>query len=160
MTQELGRSAQRVQEALNAFGADFQVIVMPADTRTSAQAAAAVGCEIAQIAKSVVFRGMASGQGVMVVASGANRVDEKKVAALVGEPIGKADADFVREKTGFVIGGVAPVAHAEKLKILVDEDLVRLEEIWAAAGAPNTLFRLSGPRLAEITGGTVGDVKA
>ncbi len=156
---ELGRSARRVQEVLAARGFDFQVREFPESTRTSAEAAAAVGCELGQIAKSLVFRAKVSGKPVLVIASGANRVDEKTVAALIGEKIGRADADFVREKTGFSIGGVPPIAHREAPVTLIDADLLAFEEVWAAAGTPNAVFRLKPEDLAGLTGGRVADVK-
>ena len=157
---ELKASAGRVRAAIAARGFDFEVREFPAGTRTSAQAAAAVGCEIGQIAKSMVFRAVDRGRPVLVVASGANRVDEAKVAALVGEGIGRADPDFVREKTGFAIGGVPPVGHDETPLILIDRDLLAFAEVWAAAGTPNAVFRLNPADLAELTGGRVADVKA
>jgi prolyl-tRNA editing enzyme YbaK/EbsC (Cys-tRNA(Pro) deacylase) len=107
-----------------------------------------------------VFRGQSSQRAILVIASGANRVDEGKVAALVSEPVGRADADFVRQRTGFAIGGVAPVAHAEPLTILIDEDLMRWPEIWAAAGHPYTVFKLTPDDLVRLTGGRVAAVRA
>ena len=121
--------------------------------------AAAIGCTVAQIAKSVVFRLPASDRAVVVIASGVNRVDEGKVAALLGEAIGKADANFVRAATGFVIGGVPPVGHAQPVRILVDEDLLGFAEIWAAAGTPNAVFPLTPAELLRITGGTAAAIK-
>lgn len=146
--------ARRVQDLL---GPDFEVVEFDASTRTSAEAAAAIGCDVAQIAKSLVFR-TASGRPVLVVASGVNRVDEKKVGALIGETIGRADADFVRAATGFPIGGVAPVGHTTALDIVIDEDLRRFDAIWAAAGTPNAVFRLTADKLAAITGGRFADI--
>jgi prolyl-tRNA editing enzyme YbaK/EbsC (Cys-tRNA(Pro) deacylase) len=155
----LSASAQRVQDALAKHGLDLEVKEFGASTRTAADAAAAIGCAVAQIAKSILFRATKSNRPVLVVASGVNRVDEKKVAALVGEPLGKADADFVRDRTGFVIGGVPPVGHAEKVATYVDEDLLVLPELWAAAGTPNAVFRLTPGDLVRITGGTVARTK-
>jgi len=126
--------------------------------RTSADAARVVGCELAQIAKSLVFRAERTGRAVMVIASGAHRVDEARIAELIGEPIGRADPDFVREHTGQPIGGVAPLAHARPLEMLVDEDLLRLELLWAAAGHPNALFRLTPEQLVRMTSGRVARV--
>jgi prolyl-tRNA editing enzyme YbaK/EbsC (Cys-tRNA(Pro) deacylase) len=136
------------------------VVALEQSARTSAQAASAVGCRVDQIAKSLVFRGEHSQRAVLVIASGANRVDEHKVAALIAEPVGRADADFVRQRTGFAIGGVAPVAHAEPLTILIDEDLLQWAEIWAAAGQPNTVFKLTPADLVRLTGGRVAEVKS
>ncbi len=147
-------SALKVQAAL---GERFAVLEFDASTRTAEDAAAAIGCTVAQIAKSLVFRS-GSGRAVLVVASGVNRVDEKKVAALIGEPIGRADADFVREATGFAIGGVPPVGHRTAPVALIDEALMAFGEIWAAAGTPNAVFRLTPADLVALTGGTVGAI--
>src|SRR5580704_19718159 len=133
-------SALKVQAAL---GERFEVLEFDASTRTAAEAAAAIGCEVAQIAKSLIFRGGTSGRAVLIIASGADRVDEKKAAAAIGEPIGRADADFVREATGFAIGGVPPVGHKMPPVVLIDEALMAFGEIWAAAGTPNAVFRLT-----------------
>src|SRR5437870_987820 len=125
-----------------------------------AEAAQAVGCRVDQIAKSLVCRATRSQRAVLVVASGANRVDELKIAGLLAEPIARADADFVRARTGYAIGGVAPIAHAEPLTILIDEDLMQWPEIWAAAGHPNTVFKLTPADLVRMTGGRVAAVKS
>jgi prolyl-tRNA editing enzyme YbaK/EbsC (Cys-tRNA(Pro) deacylase) len=157
---DLGPSVRRVQEALAAAGGGHTVVALEQSARTSAQAASAVGCKVDQIAKSLVFRGEQSQRAVLVITSGSNRVDEHKVAVLIAEPIGRADADFVRQRTGFAIGGVAPIAHAEPLTILIDEDLMRWPEIWAAAGHPNTVFKLTPADLVRMTGGRVAEVKS
>jgi prolyl-tRNA editing enzyme YbaK/EbsC (Cys-tRNA(Pro) deacylase) len=157
MTAPLSAAAQRVQHALDARGLGHQVVEFAQTTRTSAEAAAAVGCTVAQIAKSIVFRS-AGGAPVLVIASGPNRVDESKVAALLGEAIGKADAEFVRAATGFVIGGVPPLGHAVPIRTLIDQDLLAFETIWAAAGTPNAVFRLTPQALVTMTGGTPADV--
>jgi prolyl-tRNA editing enzyme YbaK/EbsC (Cys-tRNA(Pro) deacylase) len=149
-------SALRVQAVL---GEKYEVLEFDAGTRTAADAAAAIGCTVAEIAKSLVFWGVASGRAVLVVASGANRVDERKVAALIGEKISRADAEFVRAKTGFAIGGVPPVGHAEPPLTLIDADLMLFETIWAAAGTPNAVFRLKPGDLEELTGGRLAEVK-
>lgn len=159
MNPQLTASAQKVQDALALHGVDLQVVEMPSSTRTATDAAASIGCTVAQIAKSLIFRSKETDRPVLVIASGVNRVDEKKVAALIGEAIGKADADFVRARTGFVIGGVPPVGHAETPITLIDADLLAFDEIWAAAGTPNAVFRLLPAELVAITGGTVADVK-
>ena len=159
MTGPSKASARRVQEALAARGFGFDVREFPESTRTSEEAAAAIGCAVAQIAKSLVFRAAQSGRPVLIIASGSNRVDEKKAAALLGEKIKRADPDFVRDKTGFAIGGVPPVGHREPPAVLIDEDLLGHDEIWAAAGTPNAVFRLKPADLAPMTGGTVGDLK-
>lgn len=152
-------SARRVQEAIEAAGFDFQVRQFPDSTRTSEEAAAAIGCDVAQIAKSLIFRAKESGRPVLVMASGANRVDEKAVGRLLGEKLGRADADFVRRATGFAIGGVPPVGHSETPVTFVDADLMELAEIWAAAGTPNAVFRLTPTELVALTGGAVADLK-
>ena len=159
MSGALKGSAQRVQAALDAHGLAAEVREFPASTRTSAEAAAAIGCSVGQIAKSLVFRARESDRVVMVIASGANRVDEKAVAARLGEPIGRADADFVRERTGYAIGGVPPVGHREPLPTLIDRDLLGFDEIWAAAGTPNAVFRLRPADLVALTGGDVADIR-
>lgn len=160
MNPQLSPSAQRVQDALAAYGVDLRVVEMPQSTRSAADAAAALGCAVAQIAKSLIFRGKSSDRALLVIACGINRVDERKVAGLVNETIGKADAEFVRQRTGFVIGGVPPVGHSEALTTLIDADLLAFDEIWAAAGTPNAVFRLRPADLIAITGGRVADVKA
>jgi prolyl-tRNA editing enzyme YbaK/EbsC (Cys-tRNA(Pro) deacylase) len=148
-------SIQRVQEALRALGLDHEVLDLGQSARTAADAARAVGCRVDQIAKSLVFRLRDSGRPLLVVTSGVNRVDEAKVGAVVGEPLERADADFVRVETGFAIGGVAPIGHAKPVVTLIDEHLLRFEEIWAAAGHPNTVFRLTPDDLVTMTGGRV-----
>ena len=154
----LSTGARRVQEELRARGFAGEVLEFDVAMRTSADAARVVGCEVAQIAKSLVFRAAQSGRAVMVIASGKNRVDEAKVGELLGEPIGRADPKFVREHTGQPIGGVAPIAHARPLEMLVDENLLRLDSVWAAAGHPNALFRLTPDELVRMTGGRVAHV--
>ena len=144
-------TALRVQSLLHEAGLDVQVVEFEQPTRTSAEAASAIGCSVAEIAKSVVFKGKESGMAVVIVASGANRVCEKKVAALVGEKLGRADADFVRESTCFVIGGVSPLGHAKPVKLVLDEDLLQFQEIWAAAGTPFSVFPLTPEKLLRIT---------
>jgi len=153
-------SIQRVREALRAMGGAHEVVDLGLSARTAADAARAVGCRVDQIAKSLVFRGENTQSAVLVITSGVNRVDERRVAGLVAEPVARADADFVRARTGFAIGGVAPVAHAEPLTILIDEDLMQWPEIWAAAGHPNTVFKLTPADLVQMTGGRVTSVKS
>jgi prolyl-tRNA editing enzyme YbaK/EbsC (Cys-tRNA(Pro) deacylase) len=148
-------SVARVREALARLGLEAEIREFDASTRTSADAAAAIGCTVAQIAKSVIFRAKTAGQPVLVIASGVNRVDEKKLEAAVGDRIGRADADFVRATTGFAIGGVAPVGHTGPVRIFIDQDLNQYAEIWAAAGSPNAVFRLTPADLQRVTGGTV-----
>jgi prolyl-tRNA editing enzyme YbaK/EbsC (Cys-tRNA(Pro) deacylase) len=137
----------------------LQVVEMPDTTRSAAEAAEAIGCSVGQIAKSLVFKTRNCQEPVLVIASGANRVDEKKVGALLGEEISKADADFVRQKTGFAIGGVPPVGHNQPITTFIDQDVLVFDEIWAAAGTPNAVFRLTGDDLVRATGGQVIGVK-
>ncbi len=155
MTNPLSPSALRVQQALQAQGFDLQVLELPDSTRTAMDAAQAVGCQVGQIVKSLIFKAKRSGRPVLVVASGANRVNERIIEELIAEPLGKADADFVRQHTGFAIGGVPPVGHLETLLTFIDQDLLQYSEIWAAAGTPNAVFRLSPADLARMTGGKV-----
>ena len=159
MENELSSSARRVQQALADKGMQLKVVELPGSTRTAGDAAQAVGCQVAQIAKSLVFRGKASGAAVLVIASGANRVDEKKLARLLSEPVEKPDADFVRQTTGFVIGGVPPVGHIEPLRTFIDVDLLDHACIWAAAGTPHALFALTPGDLLKMTTGQVAEIK-
>lgn len=151
----LSSSAQKVQEALNLKGLTLEVVELPASTRSAAEAAIAVGCTLGQIVKSLVFRGLDSDRPILVETSGSNRVDEAKLSAQLGERVGKADAEFVRQRTGFAIGGVPPVGHAENLLTFIDQDLLQYAEIWAAAGTPNAVFRLTPNDLVHVTGGQV-----
>lgn len=154
----LSPSAQRVADALAAAGVTTTIVEYDVPARTSAEAAAVLGCTVAQIAKSLVFRA-ASGAPVLVIASGANRVDEAKVAAELGEPIGKADAAFVRECTGYAIGGIPPLGHARPLTTLVDRDLLQYEVVYAAGGTPHAMFPLSPAELVRVAGGGVANVR-
>jgi prolyl-tRNA editing enzyme YbaK/EbsC (Cys-tRNA(Pro) deacylase) len=149
------RTAQLIRDA----GVDARVVEFESPTRTSAEAAAAIGCSVAEIAKSIVFRGRHSGQAVVVVASGDNRVSEAKVAAALGEPLARADAEFVRMATGYAIGGVAPIGHAQPVKLLLDEDLQRFATVWAAGGTPYSVFPLTPAELHRLTGARWADVK-
>jgi prolyl-tRNA editing enzyme YbaK/EbsC (Cys-tRNA(Pro) deacylase) len=151
----LSPSAQKVQQALQLMGFELQVVELPGSTRTAVEAAQAVGCQVGQIVKSLIFKAKRSDRPVLVVASGANRVNERLVEELIAEPLGRADADFVRQHTGFAIGGVPPVGHSEPLLTFVDRDLLQYSEIWAAAGTPNAVFRLSPAELVSMTGGQV-----
>jgi prolyl-tRNA editing enzyme YbaK/EbsC (Cys-tRNA(Pro) deacylase) len=159
MAQELKSSALRVQNALQTLGFDCQVVELPDSTRTAKEAAQAIGCGVEQIVKSLIFKGKHSHDPILVVASGTNRVNEKRLGELAGEPIEKADANFVRQRTGFAVGGVAPVGLAEPIKTFIDEDLLLYEEIWAAAGTPFAVFRLTPADLQKMTGGQVVPIK-
>jgi prolyl-tRNA editing enzyme YbaK/EbsC (Cys-tRNA(Pro) deacylase) len=151
-------SAQRVQDALRAAGFPNAVVELPDSARTAVDAAAAVGCDVGQIVKSLLFRAVPSGRAVLVAASGRHRVDEQAVAAVLGEEIARAPAEFVRERTGFAIGGVPPIAHAQPVVTVVDEALLEYERIWAAAGHPHAVFELTPAELVRMTGGTVARV--
>jgi prolyl-tRNA editing enzyme YbaK/EbsC (Cys-tRNA(Pro) deacylase) len=155
MSTSLSASAQRVQDALAALGLPCRVVELPGSTRTAQEAAEAVGCSVAQIVKTLVFRGAQTGKPILVVASGANRVNEARLGELAGEPIAKADAAFVREQTGFAIGGVAPLGHPRPIETYIDADLLQHAEVWAAAGTPNAVFALSPADLQTIAGGSV-----
>lgn len=152
-------SVARVEQALRDLGIEAAIRKFDASTRSAADAAAAIGCQVGQIAKSVIFRSATGNRPVLVIASGSNRIDEKKIAAALGERIGKADADFVRDQTGFAIGGVAPVGHAGPVKVFIDRDLQQYDVIWAAAGSPHAVFALTPAELERITGGQVIDAK-
>lgn len=156
-TSALPESAQRVAELLAGIGHDRPVVMLPATGKTSAEAAAGLGCSVAEIAKSIIFRRVEDDVPVLVIASGSNRVDEAKVAARVGA-LGKADARFVREKTGYAIGGVCPIGHAVKPVMLLDADLFLYESVWAAAGHPHAVFNLTPHQLQAMTGAEVADV--
>jgi len=156
---ELSASAQRVQKALDEAGLRCRVVEHASSARTSAEAATLLGCDVAQIAKSLVFRrGGTEGGAVLVIASGANRVDEAKVAALLSEPIGRADAAFVRQATGYAIGGIPPLGHATPMPVLVDRALTAFDVVYAAGGTPNALFPIAPADLVRASGGTVADV--
>ena len=144
---------------MRSLGFQHDIVELTETTRSAAEAASAVGCEVGQIAKSLVFRGKRSGRPLLVIASGANRVNEKRMAEFLGEPIERATPDFAREKTGFAIGGIPPVGHAESIETFLDEDLLQFSEIWAAAGNPNAVFKLAPPDLKAMTGGRVVQVK-
>lgn len=149
----LPASAQRVQDALRAAGVEASVVELAVAARTSAQAAEALGVEVGQIAKSLVFRAAASGRPVLVVAAGDRRVDERRIAALLGEPIERATPEFVREHSGFAIGGVAPVGHARPMVAFVDASLRRFATLWAAGGTPHCVFPISPSALVQVSGG-------
>ena len=153
----LSATAQRVQDALDAAGVATMIVEYDVPARTSAQAAEVLGCTVGQIAKSLVFKAQ-SGRPVLVIASGANRVDEAKVAALVGEPIGKADATFVREATGYAIGGIPPLGHAQRLVPLIDRDLLAYDVVYAAGGTPHAMFPVTPAALVRVSRGTPADV--
>lgn len=152
-------SAQKVQNTLAALGYTGQVVELEASTRTAVEAAQAVGCEVGQIVKSLVFMLEPGGTAVLVLVSGTNRVHEKHLGRLLGGALARPDADYVREVSGFAIGGIPPVGHKTALKTYLDEDLLQYETIWAAAGTPNAVFPIEPQRLLEISGAQVVNVK-
>jgi prolyl-tRNA editing enzyme YbaK/EbsC (Cys-tRNA(Pro) deacylase) len=152
---ELPDAVQRVANAARAAGLAIDVKVMPASTRTAEDAAAACGCDVAQIVKSLIFKGKASGRPYLLLVSGGNRVNEKAMAATLGEEIVRPDADFVRAATGFAIGGIPPLGHATPLTPWLDEDLLQFGTVWAAAGTPSAVFAVDPKALAAATGATI-----
>ena len=156
---QLSQSAQKIQNLLNSLGYAYTVIEHAESTRTAQEAADRAGCELGQIVKSLIFRGKTSGKPILVLTSGANRVDEKRISGYAGETISRADADFVRTVTGFAIGGVPPIGHAEKMETYLDEDFLSYQTIWAAAGTPNAIFELKTEDLQKMTNGKIVQVK-
>jgi prolyl-tRNA editing enzyme YbaK/EbsC (Cys-tRNA(Pro) deacylase) len=155
MTQTLVKSARSVQEALKLKGLNCKVIQLSESTRTAQEAALTIGCDVAQIVKSLIFK-TTTHKPVLILASGSNRVNEKIIESHVGEKITKADADFAREITGFAIGGIPPVGHKSPIDwIFIDEDLLKYDSVWAAAGTPNAVFNLTSKDLQEMTNGKV-----
>jgi len=155
----LSSSAQKVQDKLNSLGYEYTVVEHAGSTRTAQEAADRAGCELGQIVKSLIFKGTATNKPILVLTSGANRVDEERISEYAGEPIGRAEADFVRSVTGFAIGGVPPVGHSVPMETYVDEDFVQYQTIWAAAGTPNAIFELKTEDLPKMTDGKVVRVK-
>ncbi len=155
----LPEGVERVAALLREIGHDKQIVMLPETGKSAAEAAACLGCDVAEIAKSIVFRRLADDVAVMVVASGADRIDEEKVAALAG-PIGKANARFVKERIGYAIGGVCPIGHVSKTLILIDEKLFEFCSVWAAAGHPHAVFNLTPTQLQAMTGAPVVDARA
>jgi prolyl-tRNA editing enzyme YbaK/EbsC (Cys-tRNA(Pro) deacylase) len=153
----LSSSSQKVQDILNTFNLEHQVFELEVPVKTAQQAADVVGCSVAQIAKSLIFMSE-SGKPVLVIASGINRVNESRVAEIIGESISRATPDFVRSSTGFAIGGIPPVGHAVQPLVVIDQDLLKHTSIWAAAGHPNSLFELNPAHLERMTGGTVASI--
>jgi len=155
----LSTSAQKIQDQLKSLGYDYTVVEHAESTRTAQEAAERAGCELGQIVKSLIFKGKETGKPILVLTSGANRVDEKRISEYAGEAIGRADADFVRTVTGFAIGGVPPIGHAQSMETYLDEDFLEYKTIWAAAGTPNAIFELKTSDLQAMTGGNVVKVK-
>ncbi len=159
MTSQLKDSAQQVQNKLIELGYANKVIELPDSTRTAQEAADTIGCEVAHIAKSIIFRLKNNDKPLLVIACGVNRINEKQINTHLNDNLGKADADFVREHTGFVIGGVPPLGHIESIITLIDEDLLQFRKIWAAAGHPRAVFQLTPEELVQMTKGRVICVK-
>ena len=155
----LSSSAQRIQDELIKLGYDYTVIEAEESTRTAEEAAARVGCEVGQIVKSLIFQGKSSGKAILILTSGANRVDVKRIKSYANEKIGRADPEFVRECTGFAIGGIPPLGHVRSIETYLDEDLLRYEEIWAAGGTPKAVFKMQASDLSRMTGGKIISVK-
>ncbi len=156
----LSSSAQKVHDVLVSRGFNCNVIEFTESTRTAQEAADHAGCTLGQITKSLIFKSKTSHKPILVLTSGSNRVDEKRISEYAGEAIGRADADFVRTATGFAIGGVPPLGHAQEMETYLDEDLLQYKTIWAAAGTPNAIFELTPDDLQKMTGGKVVRVKS
>lgn len=155
----LSPSAQKVQDQIKSLGFNYTVIEHAGSTRTAQEAADRAGCQLGQIVKSLIFKGKESGKPILVLTSGANRVDEKRISEYAGEAIVRPDADFVRAVTGFAIGGVPPLGHLQKMETYLDEDFLQYETIWAAAGTPNAIFELKTSDLQTMTAGKIVRVK-
>jgi prolyl-tRNA editing enzyme YbaK/EbsC (Cys-tRNA(Pro) deacylase) len=159
MIRPLSATAQKIQDLLAKKGFQNTVIEFSDPTRTAQEAAQRAGCELGQITKSLVFRGLTSGKPVLVLTSGANRVAEERIAGYLGEPISRAEPEFVRQACGFAIGGVPPFGHSSPVQTFLDEDLMLYEKLWAAAGTPNAIFELTPAQLQSLSGGKVVRVK-
>lgn len=154
----LHKNAQIVQDLLKEKGYDNEVKELPDSTRTAQEAADALGCDVEQIAKSIVFKLREADQALLVIASGSNRIHEKRVGKIIGDALGKADATFVREATGYPIGGVSPVVQNPNVRVLIDEDILQYDSIWGAAGHPKAVFNMTPDELVSLTGGEVVSV--
>lgn len=159
MNNPLKKSSQRIQDILEEYNLNAKVIEFKELTRTSQEAASVIGCEVGQIAKTLIFKGKTTGQPICIIASGKNRVDEKKIIQYVGEEIEKPSADYVLKHTGFAIGGVPPIGYKFESKILVDEDLMTYQTIWAAAGTPHSVFQISPKDLLRISEGIISNIR-
>ncbi len=155
----LSPTAQKVQDLLISRGFDCKVIEHAESTRTAQEAADRAGCTLGQITKSLIFKGARTGKPILVLTSGANRVDERLISGYAGEAIGRADADYVRTMTGFAIGGVPPLGHTHEMETYLDEDLMQYATIWAAAGTPNAIFELTPDALQKMTDARVAKVR-
>ena len=153
----MSKSLARVRAALDAAGVEAEILEMPGTTRTAQDAAQAAGCHLDQIAKSIIFRGEGTGHVVLFLTAGGNQVDPARATAVVGQPLGKADAALIREQTGFAIGGVAPVGHLKPVTAFLDPRLLDFDVVWAAAGTPRHVFAISPTVLLAVTGATLAD---
>ena len=159
MVNGLPDAAERVRKAADALGLRVTVTIMPGTTRTAEDAAAACGCAVGQIVKSLIFKGKESGRAYLFLVSGANWVNEKAVGARLGEAILRPDADFARAATGFAIGGIPPLGHTTALVPYLDADLLQYGTVWAAAGTPNAVFEVDPKALRDATGAVVIGIK-
>lgn len=159
MAEALSKSASKVQNRLKELGFSYQIKQLPASTKSAKQAAEVAGCSIGQIAKSLIFKGKRSGKPFLIIVSGSNRANEDKIKEIVKEPVEKANPDFVRQKTGFAIGGVPPIGHTQKIDTFIDQDLLTHKEIWAAGGNSRAIFKLTPVDLVNMTEGQVISVK-
>lgn len=156
MDQTLSKSAESVQLALAQKGLTCKVVELEATTRTAIDAAAAIGCEVGQIVKSLLFRTRQNQMPILILVSGKNRVEEKAIEKVIGEKIEKADADFTREVTGFAIGGIPPVGHKQQIAhVYIDKDILEYDTVWAAAGTPFAVFSLPSAALSKIVNGHI-----
>ncbi|VDS08462.1 Cys-tRNA(Pro)/Cys-tRNA(Cys) deacylase YbaK [Paracoccus haematequi] len=153
----MSKSLARVRTALDGAGVAVEILEMADSTRTAVEAAQAAGCQVDQIAKSIIFRGEASGHAVLFLTAGGNRVDPAKATAVAGQPLGKADAALIREETGFAIGGVAPVGHLKPVAAFFDPRLLEFDRVWAAAGTPRHIFAIVPQVLLDLTRATLAD---
>lgn len=153
----MSKSLRRVKAALTTFGLETEILEMSAETRTAQQAADAAGCNIDQIAKSIIFRGLTSDKAILFLTAGGNKVSDTKASALAGEALGKADAALIRSQTGFAIGGVAPIGHLQPITAFIDPRLLEFALIWAAAGTPRHIFPISPAKLQQISNSQVND---
>jgi prolyl-tRNA editing enzyme YbaK/EbsC (Cys-tRNA(Pro) deacylase) len=153
------KEIEKIKTELLKYNIKPEIVVFDISTETSEKAAEALKCSLSQIAKSILFRGKKSGEPIMIVACGSNLIDSKKIKNLIGENIKIADIDFVKENTGYDVGGVAPIGHIKKFKIFLDEDLFEYDEIWPAAGTSNSMFKICPHKLKKISNGIIADVK-
>lgn len=154
----LSQNSQKIQELLARLGLDNQVLELPDSTRTSSDAAKAVKCSVGQIAKSLIFKTKSTNRPILIIASGSNRVNEKALRNFVPEKVSMASPDFVKEKTGFIVGGIPPAGHITQIETFIDQDLMKFKKIWAAAGTPHSVFKLTPQQLVDITNGKVIDI--